>query len=374
MKSESSTRSCLLSPDDTVGSFVVERFLGNGGFAEVYRVRHRFLDSRFALKVMKACVDDMAEEMKEAQMLAGLDHPNIVRVTYADIVELSGGKHSYYVMDFMPSGSLTAYWKTFGTRFMPVEEVVRLVSQALGGLAFAHANNIIHRDIKPDNILLKTETERGLCARVSDFGLARRESVLGVLLSNCGTPAYMAPEIFRSEGSTKQSDIWSAGVMLYQLLADNWPYDPKRAGAINERTPPCAPPSSINPAVDARLDAIVARALQFRREERYENAGEMLAALEAWKTAPAKKSAKEMMSDDSTVSSKNIALDGAAETSVPLSQGAAEKLEKEAIDLAGKGRLIDAADRMEEAMRIWPELREQYAMEVQAWRNGITTR
>ncbi|MDR0353469.1 MAG: serine/threonine protein kinase [Opitutaceae bacterium] len=376
MKSEKSAHSCLLSPDDTVGSFVVERFLGNGGFAEVYRARHRFLDSRFALKVMKACADDMSEEMKEARMLAGLDHPHIVRVTHADVVELPDGRHGYYAMDFMPSGSLTAYWKSFGTRFMPVGEVVRLVGQALSGLAFAHANNILHRDIKPDNILLKTETGRGMCARVSDFGLARSESFLGQLYSNCGTPAYMAPEVFRREGTSKQSDIWSAGVTLYQLLTDKWAYE--HSGAVNERTPPCAPPSQINPAADARLDAIVARALRFRREERYANAGEMLAALDGWQSTPPTQSAKDMLAadDDSTVSSKDIAAaaGGAADASIPLSQGEAEKLEKEALDLAGRGRLIDAADRMEEAMRIWPELREHYAMEVQAWRNGITTR
>jgi hypothetical protein len=80
------------------------------------------------------------------------------------------------------------------------------------------------------------------------------------------------------------------------------------------------------------------------------------------------------MDSDGTVSSKDIASDGAGATSIPLSRGEAEKLEKEALDLAGRGRLIDAADRMEEAMRIWPELRDQYTMEVQAWRNGITTR
>jgi serine/threonine-protein kinase len=371
MKSESSSRSCLLSPDNTIGSYIVERFLGNGGFAEVYRVRHRFLDSRFALKVMKADASDMMDEMKEAQMLASFDHPHIVRVTDADIAELSGRKHCYYVMDFMPSGSLAAYWKTFGTRFMPVDEVVRLASQALSGLAFAHANKIIHRDIKPDNILLKTEEGRGLSARVSDFGLARYESILGVLYSNCGTPGYMAPEVFRREGTSKQSDIWSAGVTLYRLMTDKWPYE--RAGAVNEHTPPCAPPSSINPAVDARLDAIVARALRFNRDERYQDAGEMLAELEAWKSAPPKTS-KDMPAGDSTVSSKDIGGDGAAETSVPLSKSAAEKLEQEALDLAGQGRLADAADRMEEAMRIWPELRDQYTMEVQVWRNGITTR
>jgi serine/threonine-protein kinase len=125
-----------------------------------------------------------------------------------------------------------------------------------------------------------------MCARVSDFGLARRESFLGQLYSNCGTPGYMAPEVFRREGTSKQSDIWSAGITLYQLLADRWPYE--HAAAVNERTPPCAPPSTLNPAGDARLDAIVARALRFNRGDRYADAGEMLADLEAWKSAPPK--------------------------------------------------------------------------------------
>jgi len=363
--------SCLLSPDDTVGSFVVERFLGNGGFAEVYRVRHRFLDSRFAMKVMKACADNVADEMKEAQMLASLDHPHIVRVTYADVVKLSDGLHCYYVMDLMPSGSLTAYWKTFGAKLMPVEEAVRLMSQALSGLTFAHANNILHRDIKPDNILLKIETGLGVCARVSDFGLARRESLLGQVYSNCGTPFYMAPEIFRREGTSKQSDIWSAGVTLYQLLTDKRAYE--HPGAINDRTPPCTPASQINPAADIRLDAIVTRALQFRREDRYPNAGAMLADLEKWNHAP-HKSAKDMLDGQHMVSSKDIPTSNASRVSVPLSEEEGEKLEKEALELAYQGHLAEAADRMEEAMRAWPPLRDTYSLEVQAWRNGITTR
>ena len=371
MSSEKSTQSSLLLwPDDTVGSFVVERFLGKGGFAEVYRVRHRFLESYFALKIMKTCGADTVKAMEEVQMLAKFDHPHIVRVTYADVVELGTQMHSYYVMDLMPSGSLTAYWKTFGSKFMPVEETVRLVCQALQGLAFAHANRVLHRDIKPDNILLKMETGRGLCARVSDFGLARGGNILGELYTNCGTPFYMAPEVLRGEGTSSQSDVWSAGVTLYQLLTDKPAY--QHPGAVNERTPLCPPPSQINPAADARLDAVVFRALRFNREERYADVGEMLADLEKWTPAPAK-SAKDMLDGESMVSSKDIASDPWT-VSVPLSQGEGEKLAQEAVDLACQGRLADAADRMEEAMRVWPDLRAIYRLEAQAWRNGITTR
>ncbi|MCL2103511.1 MAG: hypothetical protein FWH21_00415, partial [Kiritimatiellaeota bacterium] len=160
----------------------------------------------------------------------------------------------------------------------------------------------------------------------------------------------------------------AVGGPLYPPLPDKWAHEPP--AARNVGAPPPPPPSSVNPVVDARLDAIVARALCFKREERYHDASEMLADLETWTSAPPK-NAKDMA--DGTVSSKHLSADPLVE-SQPLSQGSAEKLVEEAFALADQDRLDDAADRMEEAWRMWPALKEHYALEVQAWRNGINTR
>jgi serine/threonine protein kinase len=187
-------------------------------------------------------------------------------------------------------------------------------------------------------------------------------------MSNAGTIPYCAPEIFQlHKGTSRRSDIWAAGVTLYQLLTDKMPY--KHPSAMNERTPPCPSPSSINPDADARLDAVIVRALRYHHDERYQDAAEMLADLEAWTPASA-------AGHKSTSGSGNTFKEKSLREEIPTSRAQSEglRLEEEALELACNGQLDLAADRMEEAIAKWPQLRDEYGIEVQAWRNGITTR
>ncbi len=180
-------------------TYEVERYLGEGAFAEVYRVKHRFL-GRQAMKVLKIpgmTLQETEEMLGEALMLLRMGHPNIVRVFEANTTETVKGVCSFFTMEYVAGGSLDQFWRSHGIRFMPVETAVQVICQVCRGLAVAHGENppIIHRDIKPHNILVGYDAE-GLRVRVSDFGLAKRVNPLTLLASAAAHPILRRRNLF----------------------------------------------------------------------------------------------------------------------------------------------------------------------------------
>ena len=249
-------------------TYEVERFLGEGAFAEVYRVKHRFL-GRQAMKVFKRggmTIQEIEDMLGEAIMLSRLGHPNIVRVFDANVLKTDRGLCGFFTMENVPGGSLEKFWHSYGQQFVPLETTVDLIKQVCRGLALAHVQNppVIHRDIKPQNILVGYEPE-GLRARLSDFGLAKRVNPLTLLATAAGTPHFKPPEAFSdTKGDSCAGDVWAIGTTLYLLLTDQLPFKlPPDLGLLtaNSFKQPITPPSDINPDADKSLDYIVTRAL-----------------------------------------------------------------------------------------------------------------
>lgn len=170
-------------------TYEVERFLGEGAFAEVYRVKHRFL-GRQAMKVFKRIgmsVKDVEEMLSEAILLSRIGHPNIVRVFDANVTETSTGLMGFFTMEYVAGGTLDQFWRSDRRSLMPVETAVDILRQVCRGLVVAHRENppIIHRDIKPQNILIGYDGH-GLHARLSDFGLAKRVNPMTLMASSQG--------------------------------------------------------------------------------------------------------------------------------------------------------------------------------------------
>jgi serine/threonine protein kinase len=139
-------------------TYEMERFLGEGAFAEVYRVKHRFL-GRQAMKVFKRVgmsLKEIEEMLGEAILLSQIGHPNIVRVFDANVLQSNRGICGYFTMENIPGGSLDKFWRSHGTKIVPVETAVDLIKQVCRGIALAHREKppIVHRDIKPQNILV----------------------------------------------------------------------------------------------------------------------------------------------------------------------------------------------------------------------------
>ena len=151
-------------------TYEVERFLGEGAFAEVYRVRHRFL-GRQAMKVFKRVgmdIKEIEEMLGEAILLSQIGHPNIVRVFDANVLQSTRGICGYFTMENIPGGSLDKFWRSHGTKIVPVETAVDLTKQVCRGISLAHREKppIVHRDIKPQNIIRQRDGEIFLV----DFG------------------------------------------------------------------------------------------------------------------------------------------------------------------------------------------------------------
>lgn len=366
----------ILQPGQMIrDTYEVERYLAAGAFAEVYRVKHKFL-GRQAMKVFKRTgmtQAELDEMMAEAVLLSRIAHPNIVQVFDANTVMTDEGERGYFTMENVPGGSLDKFWRSHGMRLIPVETTVDILKQICRGLSLAHSKDppIIHRDIKPQNILIGYEAD-GLRARISDFGLAKQVNRLTLYATAAGTLAFKPPEVFtQAKGDSVAADVWALGVTLYMLLTDNIPFDAdKRPGWGNGeslRTPPPVP-SQYNVEANSALDRIVLKCLSPRPEDRYVDASELLKVLDAWKPG-------DSFSDKpapSSVSVSQFSKDTFGHRSTP-NQSKAESLVREAFQTARQDNLKEAADMMEEAFNIWPSLREKYATRVTLWRRGIYT-
>ena len=353
-------------------TYEVERFLGEGAFAEVYRVKHRFL-GRQAMKVFKRVgmeLDEIQEMLGEAVLLSHINHPNIIRVFNADILDTPRGTCGFFTMENIAGGSLDKFWRSHGNKIVPVETAVDLIKQVCRGIALAHREKppIIHRDIKPQNILVGYEAD-GLRARVSDFGLAKTVNPLTLLATSAGTLAFKPPETFAERiGDSSAADVWAIGATLYLLLTDALPFlipDDVNWQSKDLFNKPVTPPSETNPDVNRSLDSIVLKTLELNAEKRYPTAKELLTALENWKPTTHETSAK----------SKNLSSE-ATKTVLgmpsPANEPQAQDLTKKAFQARKAGRLAEAADLMEEAFNKSPELRLKYAHQVKLWRCGIS--
>ncbi len=264
-----------------LGKYRVLEPLGRGGMARVYRAYHPQLDRYVAIKVLRS---DLVEEQeflarfkREARSVAALRHPNIVQVFDFDVQD---GLY-YMVMELLEGDTLATRLSDYRTRGerMPWGEVIRILLDVLDGLAYAHSEGMIHRDVKPANILL---TRRGQ-AVLTDFGIAQivggtRYTVSGALM---GTLAYMAPEQGLEGQCDVSSDLYSLGIVFYEMLLGEPPFDAETPLAILMKhvNDPLPLPRQRDPAIPEPMERVVLKALAKRPQDRYQSAEEMAGAL-----------------------------------------------------------------------------------------------
>src|SRR5690242_4036536 len=259
------------------GRYRIMRKLGTGGMANVYLAEDQELGRRVAIKILNdrhAGDEQFIERFRrEAKNAAGLSHPNIV-----SIYDRGEAEGSYYIaMEYLDGRSLKELIVSRGPA--PVGVAVEYARQILSALRFAHRHGIVHRDIKPHNVLVDTDGR----VKVTDFGIARAgASQMTEAGSIVGTAQYLSPEQARGGNVDQRSDLYSLGVVLYELLTGNVPFNGdtpveiamKHLSAIPE------PPSAKRPEIPRDLDLIVMRALAKDPDDRYQNAEEMDADLE----------------------------------------------------------------------------------------------
>jgi serine/threonine-protein kinase len=260
----------------TIGRYIVRGQLGRGGMAGVFKVEMPVTGKMVAMKQLKpnemlaALVGmDRLRELftAEAVTMANLRHPNLVDVW--DFDEADG--RPFYIMEYFCNNLGTMIGETYETeqpsRVLPVEKAVRYARHALQGLARLHHAGVIHRDIKPFNMLLTDQDTVKIC----DFGLSklRGETFRGPENLKVGTPYYAPPEQEENpDAADETADLYAAGVTLYRMLTGQLPMESP------------TPPSQLNPDLDERWDQMLETALAFRPESRYPKAAKMLAALD----------------------------------------------------------------------------------------------
>ena len=354
-------------------TYKVDRFLGEGAFAEVYRVNHKFL-GRQVMKVFKSpsnSPEEVEKKLGEAIVLSRIGHPNIVRVFDAGIVETHVGHCGFFTMEYVAGGNLETFWRFHGKNFVPVADTVDIMRQVCRGLAVAHAEEppIIHRDIKPQNILVGYDGS-GFRIRVADFGLAKNVNPLSLLASAAGTLAFKPPEFLLNVDSCT-TDVWSIGTTLYFLLTDRLPFDLTSTADFSsgkhwKRT--LMPASRYNARVDRVLDSILCRALALKPIDRYSDANEMLSDLNEW-SPPSKSENYTGGIENNASTDKNK---GELGSSAQHGDSSAAEILTMALEHSqDAGRLTEAADLLEEALNKSPKLRKEYEYQLKLWRRGI---
>ena len=271
------------------GRYEVRSLIGRGGMAEVHLGFDTRLSRVVAIKMLRR---DLAQDSvfqarfrREAQSAASLNHPNIVAVydTGEEIIEDATGRSiavPYIVMEYV-EGHTVKDLISDGTA-VPINEAIEIVSGVLSALQYSHANHLVHRDIKPGNIMLTSDGK----VKVMDFGIARAltDSQATMTQTNAvvGTAQYLSPEQARGETVDARSDLYSTGVVLFELLTGRPPFKGDSAVAVAyqhvEQIPPT--PSSILSDIPDSLDRVVLKSLAKNREDRYSSATAMLADLQ----------------------------------------------------------------------------------------------
>ncbi|MBV9484898.1 MAG: Stk1 family PASTA domain-containing Ser/Thr kinase [Frankiaceae bacterium] len=260
------------------GRYAIEAFIAHGGMASVYVATDTRLERRVAVKVMHAHLSDDQETVarfeREARSAARLSHPDVVAV-YDQGVDHG---RPFLVMEFVPGANLRHIIRDRGR--LTAAEAVAVMDHVLAALAAAHAAGLVHRDVKPENVLVTTDGR----VKVADFGLAR--AVAGSTVTTTGsvlmgTAAYLAPEQFEHGTADERSDVYSAGVLFFELLTGSTPYTADSAYALLSRhaSEDIPSPSTRASGIAPQIDALVTWAASRDPQERPEDAGEFHAEL-----------------------------------------------------------------------------------------------
>ena len=269
-----------------LGKVRIDSLLARGGIAEVYLGEHVALQREVAVKILRNQYEDdpdlLERFQREARVVAKLRHSNIVQVFDFDTVD----NRPYLVMEYVPGISLSRYLHVLhgknGQLELPV--ISRITTQVAHALQYAHESGVIHRDVKPGNILLTSRTEKVMAGKplpgdfepiLTDFGLVRflnssRQTSTGVI---AGTPAYMSPEQARGEPTDERTDIYSLGIVVYELLTGHVPFDGETTMAIILKQVTEPPPPV--PGIPYELQHVLNRALAKRPEDRYQTADDL---------------------------------------------------------------------------------------------------
>jgi len=262
-----------------LGRYEIQSEIGRGAMGVVYRATDPVLDRTVAIKTINLSMDQGeraeydARFYQEAKAAGSLSHPNIV--TVYDVGD--SGNVAYMAMEFLEGSEL--HDLTGEGRRLPVEKAVEIAAQVADGLGYAHGRGVVHRDIKPANIMI---LHNG-AAKITDFGIARMrhsevKTQTGMLL---GSPRYMSPEVVVGKRADGRSDIFSLGIILYEMLTGTAPFSGETMSALMFQTINFVPPapSAVNPAVPPMLDFIVVKMLAKKLDERYQDARELASDL-----------------------------------------------------------------------------------------------
>ena len=256
---------------EKIGKYQVVRKLGEGATSEVYLCHDPFAGREVAIKVVfpDSIADDENRNLfrklfiTEASLAGKLAHPHIVQIYDAVIDE----GISYVVMEYVDGGTLEPHCNA--EALLPVSKIVEIIFKCTRALDFANQAGVIHRDIKPANILLHGDTD----IKISDFGSALITTSMVTQVSGIGSPAYMSPQQIKEHPLTLQTDIYSLGVVMYQLLAGQLPFQASNNFSMMYQITNVAPqpPSSLRPGIPQSVDRIVHKAMQKELEQRYQN-------------------------------------------------------------------------------------------------------
>ncbi len=299
-----------LQPGQMLGPYRIISQIGQGGMATVYKAYQPSMDRNVAVKVLPGQLADSKEFTKrfqqEARIIARLEHAHILPVF--DYGESEG--ISYFVMRYLEAGTLKE--KMEAGRPLPLPEIDRLFTQLADALSYAHSQGVIHRDLKPANALIDSRGNLFL----TDFGIAKILESASPRLTQTdaimGTPAYISPEQAQAQKVDQRSDIYSLGIILYEMVTGRVPYtaDTPLAVILKHVSNPLPLPSSIKPDIPEAIEQVILKALAKNPDDRFDTVAEFLSA---WKRALAVKD-----SDYSKVSAPTV-LPSASLT--PLSQG-----------------------------------------------------
>jgi len=336
-------------------TYTILEKLGEGAFSEVYLARHKFLGLQ-AIKVFKTnSANPTSDQFREAFLLSRIAHPNIIRIFEANRITDSESSRCYVTMEYASGGTLYSYLRA--NKPLSIEKALEFGKEICSGLAAAHSQKppIIHRDIKPQNIVVTTnETE--IVLKLADFGLAKNIDPKLRMVSAAGTLLYMPPEGFHNY-ETPASDVYSAGIVLYEMLTGSFPFEEVefsdeqqfRLGLAKTRAKVPKPPSTVVKNVQSWLDEVCLRALQPDLRNRFASAVEFLTALQSGSPETSNKTSGSKEIRESTL-----------------------RKVSEAINLSAQyAELPRAIHLMEEALSENKELRSKYGPVLEKWKSGV---